>query len=537
MSKYQFKTEPWDHQRKILAASWNMTYAALLMEYGTGKTKVVIDNVGILYEQNKIEALCVIAPNGVHEQWINEQIPMHFPDRFKYIARIWTGDNTKKFKRSLEAFWKVKEGLKIFTINVEALQTPGRARNFIVHFLTSFKTFLVVDESTRIKNHTASRTKYIMNHLAKLALYRRTLTGNEITRSPFDVYCPYEFLKNGFWNPLPNYYVFSHRYGEWKNKVIPKRSLSVSNFTCPYCTKLIPEILFKRLSETIFPTCPKCNKVLKSHELPLKVLKILENDGKFEFPQLIRYKNLDELRKKTAYCSFLARKEECMDLPPKIYQTIYSEMNDEQAALYEDLKKNLIMEYEGLIIEVKVKIALSIRFQQIVGGFYPESEAPIGKKNPKVESLLYDLEDIDTADPIIIWARFIPEIKALTKRLKKEYDGRIESYYGSTSTNDRSIIRKDFSEGKVRFLVANQATAGTGLNLQRAYINYYFSNSFTAEDRWQSEDRTNRGGQINTCLYKDLFIKGTIDDSLRQSNIEKKNFAEYFKDKPFFEVI
>jgi len=540
--KYQFKTEPWKHQRNILAASFKMEYAALLMEYGTGKTWVVLNNVGVLWETQDprpIDALFVIAPNGVHEQWVIEQIPEHFPDRIPIISRVWTGENTLKFRKSLEDFWNKRydNHLKVFTINVEALQTKGRATSFAINFLQSFRSFLVVDESTRIKNHTASRTKFIMDKLGPLAVYRRTLTGNEITRSPFDVYCPYEFLKSGFWKGIPNYFIFTHKFGEYKKNFIHKKSIKVDNFKCPRCEDNPDKVLFKKANDRMFALCPECRGTLKEEELPTKARKLLVNEAKFEYPTLLRYKNLDDLRERTTYCSFLARKEECMDLPEKIYQPIYTEMNPEQEKLYRDLKEELKMEYDGIEITVTVKIALSIRFQQIIGGFYPESEKPIGDKNPKIEALLYDLEDITTNDPIIVWARFRPELQHLAKRLKKEYNGQVELYYGDTSREERLRIREDFRDGKVQFLVANQGVAGTGLNLQRSYMHYYFSNSFVAEDRWQSEDRSHRGGQKHNCLYKDIFIKGSIDDTLKASNQQKKDFAEFFKEKPLINLV
>jgi hypothetical protein len=158
--KYEFKLEPWAHQRKALAESWDKEYWALLFEYGCGKTKVIIDTAAINFEiVNKIDALFIIAPNNVHTQWIEEQIPEHLPDRIPHIARIWTGANTKKFIRSLEDFWEDKNEnkLKIFSMNVEALQSSERARNFSIKFLSSFKTLLAVDESTRIKSPSAKR--------------------------------------------------------------------------------------------------------------------------------------------------------------------------------------------------------------------------------------------------------------------------------------------------------------------------------------------------------------------------------------------
>ena len=110
-------------------------------------------------------------------------------------------------------------------------------------------------------------------------------------------------------------------------------------------------------------------------------------------------------------------------------------------------------------------------------------------------------------------------------------------FYGDTSKPERKRIIEEFKRGDIDFFVANPSVAGTGLNLQAAYINYYYSNSFKAEDRWQSEDRTHRGGQKNQCLYKDILIKGTIDDTLMESNKAKIDLAEYFKERDIRELI
>ena len=540
--KYIFdKFEPWEHQRRALTESWDKPYWSLLMDYGTGKTYVIIHTTGLLFEIKKdIEALFIIAPNGVHNQWVDEQVPMHLPDRIPWIGKPWSSSNTQKFKRSLEEFWmeKNKHKLKVFSINVESLQSSPRAKAFSKNFLSSFRSLLVMDESTRIKTPGAKRTQFIINQLSKLAPYRRTLTGNEITRSPFDVYSPYRFLHKAFWNPVENFHIFKHRYGEWKVDSRFMKSVKVSNYQCSSCDDSLDKLNVKRSMGLVFATCPFCHAVQKNEFLPKKAKNIIDNDGKAEFPKLLKYKNLDELRNKTKSCSTLIRKEDCMDLPDKVYSPIYCEMNDEQERLYKELKANLYAEYNDHELTVLNKVALTTRFQQIVGGYFPESGDLIGKNNPKIDRLLYDLEDIDTDSPIIIWSRFTVEIENIAKSLKGEFpDKKTITYYGETPKDERKKIIEDFKKGLIHFFVANPAVAGTGLNLQNSYIQYYFSNSFNAEDRWQSEDRSHRGGQTHNCLYKDIFIRGTVDDTVKKANDDKVNLAEFFKDHTIEELV
>lgn len=80
---YQFKTEPYKHQSDVLKRCWNKVNWAFLMEMGTGKSKVCIDNAGILYEKEEIDTLVVVAPKGVYRNWANQEIPAHLPDRIK----------------------------------------------------------------------------------------------------------------------------------------------------------------------------------------------------------------------------------------------------------------------------------------------------------------------------------------------------------------------------------------------------------------------------------------------------------------------
>jgi hypothetical protein len=80
VSKYQYKTDPFDHQIECLRLSWDKTAYAFLMEMGTGKSKVTIDNAAVLYEYQQINALFILAPKGAYRNWI-KQVAIHLPDR------------------------------------------------------------------------------------------------------------------------------------------------------------------------------------------------------------------------------------------------------------------------------------------------------------------------------------------------------------------------------------------------------------------------------------------------------------------------
>ena len=87
--KYKYKTKPYKHQQECLEKCWNKEKFALFMEMGTGKSKVLIDNMAMLYEQDRINFAVVIAPKGVYRNWSDKEIPEHMPDRIKREVIVW----------------------------------------------------------------------------------------------------------------------------------------------------------------------------------------------------------------------------------------------------------------------------------------------------------------------------------------------------------------------------------------------------------------------------------------------------------------
>ena len=97
---YRFKTKPFQHQLDALEQSWNKEVWALFMEMGTGKTKVCIDNIAILYDKGKINAALIVVPNGIKRNWRNE-LGIHLADHINYRVGIWSASPKKKEKDDL----------------------------------------------------------------------------------------------------------------------------------------------------------------------------------------------------------------------------------------------------------------------------------------------------------------------------------------------------------------------------------------------------------------------------------------------------
>ena len=182
---YKFKTKPYAHQLKALEMSWNKEVFAYFMEMGTGKSKVLIDNISMLYDRGKINGALILAPKGVYKNWYDSEIPTHLADHVHKKAVLWQALINKKQEEKLSVLFKSDTDLHILIMNVEAFSTK-KGLDFAAKFLSCHETLVAIDESTTIKNPGAKRTKNILQ-LSKLCKYRRILTVSPVTKTPLDI--------------------------------------------------------------------------------------------------------------------------------------------------------------------------------------------------------------------------------------------------------------------------------------------------------------------------------------------------------------
>jgi SNF2 family DNA or RNA helicase len=197
------------------------------------------------------------------------------------------------------------------------------------------------------------------------------------------------------------------------------------------------------------------------------------------------YTNLDELEWKLKSFSYRVKKDECLDLPPKLYQQRQVNLSTEQATIYNRLKKRA-----RAIIEDK-----TVSF----------------KNNPKLKDLMALLEESD--GKVIIWANYVYNIKQIKSALEERYgNNSVVSIFGEVDVEGRKDAVNNFQlNDRCRFLVGNPATGGYGLTLTAARYVVYFSNSYNLEVRWQSEDRAHRIGQKDKVTYIDLMVPESLD--------------------------
>ena len=285
---YKFKTKPYEHQLTALEKSWNKETYAYFMEMGTGKTKVLIDNLAMLYDKGKVDGAIIVAPKGVVKTWYEQELPTHLPDHIENVSVLWQPNMTKKYQENLDRLFETGEDLHILIMNVEALSTDKGVK-FATKFLHSHRTMMAIDESTTIKNPSAKRTKNIIS-LGKDAKYKRIMTGSPITKNPLDLYSQCEFLDPWLLN-FASFYAFRNRYAEMKTMHLRGRSSQSGH----------------------------------------------------------AFQNLSELSDKVKGFSYRVLKEDCLDLPPKNFTKRHIILSSDQRKIYDQMKKEAMAVLNGKV--------------------------------------------------------------------------------------------------------------------------------------------------------------------------------------------
>mgnify|MGYP003116671107 FL=1 len=462
---YKFKLKPYKHQLTALEKSWNKETYAYFMEMGTGKTKVLIDNMSMLYDKGKIDGALIIAPKGVVKTWYEQELPTHLVNHIENVTILWQSNITKNQQEKLKSLFEIETALHILIMNVEALSTDKGVK-FAQKFLDSHKTLMAIDESTTIKTPTAKRTKNIIS-LGKHAKYRRIMTGSPVTKNPLDLYTQCEFL-DPYLLDFASYYAFRNRYAEMTTMNVRGRSIQVVK----------------------------------------------------------EFRHLGELSESLQSFSYRVLKEDCLDLPPKNWIKRYITLTKEQEKVYKQMKKHALAMLNGKVTSTMTVLTQLMRLHQITCGHFTADDGSVQNiNNNRIKELMDILEE--TEGKAIIWANYQKDITQIVESIEKEYGpGSVVSYYGLTPQEERQDnIRQFQHDPKCRFMVGTPSTGGYGITLTAANTVIYYSNGYDLEKRLQSEDRAHRIGQKKTVTYIDLICEDTIDEKIVKALRDKINIA------------
>jgi len=447
MSKYKFKTEPFTHQKVALEKCWNKNEYALFMEMGTGKTKVIIDNIGILKQQNLINIAVIVAPKSVYLNW-EDEINTHLSDDIPHVIYSW--NKTKKTIDNEILLGK----LGIFLINVEALSHKSGVV-FLKSLLEKYKeNIFIVDESTTIKNQSAARTKSILK-LSKLSKYRRILTGSPVTKSPLDLYTQCAFLSPDLLG-YSSYYSFRARYAVMDE-------VNVGNNKYIHIPKY-------------YINLDELNNKLRTFSYRVR------KDQCLDLPEKIKLLRTIQLSTEQ--------------------RMVYNNLKEKAIAIMED---------ESVSFNIKIVELLRLHQVTNGFLKTDEGNIKEFKDNPKTDDLLELLEQIEGKSIIWAnYVHNIESITNKLKDIYGE-SSVVNIYGDVSAEKRKEAVHRFQNDDSCKFFVGNPSTGGFGITLTAASYVIYYSNNYSYEVRLQSEDRAHRIGQKKNVTYIDIVARDSID--------------------------
>jgi SNF2 family DNA or RNA helicase len=484
-SLIKYKLEPWKYQYDVINKGTELLikngFLALFLEMRLGKTKCVIHISEMLKAKGLIDSMIVIAPAALTSIWSDE------PEKHSYLeytSLVWEAKKAKNksFKREVSSFLYDKDHFKILLVNIEALQNSNESLKLLINtFVSNHKSICILDESSKIKNHTSNRTINTIEYTKNCA-YKVILTGTCITESLLDYYSQFCFLKYNFWGysnfkfsgkgSAKFYYLFRARYA---------------------------------------------------------ILKTIQTNAR-SFQKVVGFKLQDELVNKTApYCITLKLRDVFTDLPEQIEQEIKIDMNTEQRRVYNELKKQLWIEYNNKLLTVKNKVSLYGRSMQITSGFFPTTGDLIGDSCEKLKAILEDCETYD--GQIIIISAFKADLHYLQKELSALYgEESVVCYTGDQSKEEKDINLKAFQNDKnVKWFLLSPGSGSYGIDLQHCSLVYYFCRSLSNDQNIQIKARAFGPLQKSNVIYKDIVMKDSIDEKVVKLIKQKRDMVNDFE--------
>lgn len=522
-----------NHQKMAIDRFKDESAIALFFDPGTGKTLTSLSIAEYKFKTGQIDALLVVAPNKVHKQWATEEVP-------KWLSQVPT---TIQWRKNKKLFF-IENRLNIVCTNIDQFSTKTRYMEY-VEWANAHKTMIIVDEATRIKNPKAVRTQRLLYEFNDVVYRGRAilksepktvariiLTGTPVTNGPFDVWSMFEFLEPGYFGL--NYYAFQNKYGLFHSLDVNGRKI---------------RILINEESWAAIHNCESYELAAAVHGVTYATYELIRQQPTYEGP----FRNVDEIRTRMLDRAMWVDIRQCVDMPKQVYNRKLLDMSPEQARVYREMENMLIATYKDKEITASSKIVAYIRLQQIASGFIvsqnvpdteealedpPEKEITWFDEKPKVDQLLNDVEEIVSAEganknQVIVVTHFSAEASMLFDILKEK------GYKCCLMTGWKTVGSVEgFKQHKYDIMVANIRVIKEGLNLQEyCHHTIYYSNTFSLDDRLQSEARTFRIGQTETCVYIDYVMKDTIDMKVYAALKQKKSISDYIKNTSLQEFL
>lgn len=464
----------WTHQAEEIEDRWFIKARALLWSMRTGKTRTIIRTADKLHRYGDLLGVLVMAPNGVHSNWIRRELPKWASPLD--VGATWNSNlSREKDEAHEEALARVcrpdPSVIRYLAVNDEALINE-RAQKAINDFRISCggRVLLVADESSMFRRPGAQRTR-IIRGLAQKLWWRRILDGTAIFNSPLHAFSQYEILEKG--------------------------ALGFTTF----------EEFKKRYAVYVMRRRGNTNR---------------------EFPMLDHHINMDELRERMGAWSSVVMREDCNDMPILLPVTRDVVMSDRQLAAYRQMAREMLLSIEGgEDVEAKNGGAKALKLHQIVGGFIMDKRGEVRsiEDQPPILDAL-EREVVGTLPgKFIVWCRFKEDIRRVVRRLEDMGLGVVQ-YHGDVGARDREVAIDRFQNDPTIAGFIGQPQAGArGLDLSAADCIIWYS---VTPDAIITEQGNERGTQVGgkAVSIVTLATAGTIHDHIVEMNEGKVSLAD-----------
>jgi SNF2 family DNA or RNA helicase len=514
------------HQMEDADRFDHCVYFALLNEQGTGKTATLLEIAARKYRRGEINALLIIAPNGVHRQWAAEQIPQWLPEDIEREVMCYGGrGGAQKFR----PFYK-DNALQIVCVNIDTFSTVSKWKP-VPAWSNLRKTLIVIDEAVVIKNIHAKRTERILYSFSTtvkrgrvvyaskpLSAARAILTGTPVTNGPTDLWSMFEFLCPNYFHR--NWYSFQTHFGMYTSIWIEDNQGSPKKVE----VKMTEEI-WKDIHDNIFDY----REALQAYDVSLDTFNCIHAQSRFEGP----YKHADELKRLIDPVSSFRLLTDCVDMPEQVYIRKTVDMGKEQSSAYRSMEEELMAEYKTKVTTAANAVTAIIRLQQISSGFISTKQVVEDEDDilpneitwfdsvPKLDELYRDIDE--SAKPVIVLTRFTAEAARIYDELTQNYRCCLMTGWKKAGTIE------EYQAGLYDVMVANIRVVSRGFNLQNGHKLLFYSNTFSLEDRLQAEGRIFRIGQKEVCAYIDYAALNTVDMKITAALRQKRNLLDYVR--------
>lgn len=507
----------WGHSGEGMHGAW--------WQQGTGKSPFSSYVATGLRDSRKIDAILVLAPNGVHHNWVDHELPKHLG--VPYAAHAFDNGRhsgkVKRYQEELMDFLLRDEGkLKVLSVSHNALLKPSLVEHqrrggyptalsgLLVDFCRTRRVLIVGDELGALKNHEG-KMSMSAQALSRLCPYRLGLDGTPVDNSPLDLYALGLYLDPRLWERrgFGTFVTFRNHFAIIKELDVP---------------------IYERNPDKTFRLDGAGNKIVKTRydrqtgqRVPMKP------------PVITGYKNLEELREIVmGVSSRVTKKSAGLNLPPQTFVYNPFEMTSKQWAEYQRMKQECMVEIQGHLITAQIALAKITRLMQISSGYLPVD--PEGRElveidpghDPRLEATVGLAESMHEQG--IIWAAWRPDRDKLVRAL----GDKLVCYRSDSSDDAKRQAIAQWRAGDYQFILGHVLSGlARGHTLVEGKFAIYHSNLFRYAPREQSQDRIHRFGQTDPVTYYDTIARRTMDQHAISKLVQKARVAaEVLGDDP-----